>query len=387
MTFARNAGFLRCGPVPQRHVEVADGDRSLRYMWHELSMKAFTLSPESKILVIALRRLGDVLLTTPLVRSLRRAWPHATIDALVFSDTAGILEGNPDLDAIVQMPPRPTHLQSLSLVAKLWRHYDLAISTQCGDRPTFFARVAGRKALGPVESTLNGRFKRALLDLNIPYVAGIHRVEEILRLADALGIARVSELVTPQPRKKETLLPGNYAVIHAAPMFRYKQWVTKGWQALATVLAKRGLTVVATGGPGEAERRYLDQVWRDVPVVRMDHRLTWPELSGLLAGAKIYIGPDTSVTHLAAASGCPTIAIYGPTDPRLWGPWPVGGLHTMWQAAGTMQNRGNVWLAQNPLPCLPCQAEGCERRLESYSACLDELPAAHIIAVVEKMLT
>jgi len=46
------------------------------------------------------------------------------------------------------------------------------------------------------------------------------------------------------------------------------------------------------------------------------------------------------------------LRLYGPTDPRLWGPWPSGGLDPQWAAAGTIQNRGNVWLVQNPLPCL-----------------------------------
>jgi heptosyltransferase-3 len=59
-------------------------------------------------MVVAVRRLGDVLLTTPLIGSLRRAWPEATIDALVFAHTAGILRGNPDLNGIVVMPEAPT---------------------------------------------------------------------------------------------------------------------------------------------------------------------------------------------------------------------------------------------------------------------------------------
>jgi len=344
------------------------------------------LPNEPKILVIVLRRLGDVLLTTPLIRSLRMAWPQATIDALVFADTAGILEGNPDLNGIVVMPPRPGIGQSLAAAARIWRRYDLAISTQCGDRPTVFGLLAGRRVLAPVEPTPKGRLKRAVLWRSIPYASGVHRGEELVRLADALGNARASDLVCPRPSPVDGLA-GDYAVIHAAPMFRYKQWTVEGWRALAAWLSGRGLTVVASGGPGEAERAYLDEVWgKETPVRRLDGRLDWRQLAGLLTKARVYIGPDTSVTHFAAAAGCPTVALYGPTDPRLWGPWPVGGLAAMWDAAGNAQRRGNVWLVQNPLPCMPCQLEGCERRLESYSTCLDELPAERVIAAVEQAL-
>jgi heptosyltransferase-3 len=109
-------------------------------------------------------------------------------------------------------------------------------------------------------------------------------------------------------------------------------------------------------------------------------------VSALIRAARVYIGPDTAVTHLAAATGTPTVALYGPTDPRVWGPWPAGGLDTPWAAAGTVERRGNVWLVQNPLPCLPCQLEGCDRRLDSHSQCLDELPAAQVIAAVDEAL-
>jgi heptosyltransferase-3 len=337
------------------------------------------------ILVVALRRLGDVLLTTPLIRSIRRAWPDATLDVLVFADTAGILDGNPDVDRVVAMPARPTLGQSVAIAARLFKRYHLAVSTQSGDRPTFFALLAGRHHAGPVWP--GERAKRALLGRSVAAGEGVHRVEEMLRLADALGIARVAEVVAPVGTlASEHAVTGPYAVIHAAPMFRYKQWTRDGWRALAQALAQRGLAVVATGGP--ADRGYLDEVWRDVPDVRrLDGRLRWPELAALIAGARVYVGPDTSVTHLAAATGCPTIALFGPTDPRLWGPWPAHGLPTPWAAAGTIQQRRNVWLVQNPLPCLPCQQEGCDRHLTSRAQCLDELTPGQVLAAVDQAMT
>jgi heptosyltransferase-3 len=343
------------------------------------------LPARPRILVVALRRLGDVLLTTPLIRSIRRAWPDATLDVLVFADTAAILEGNPDVDRVIAMPMRPTLVQSLALAMRLFKRYHLAISTQSGDRPTFFALLAGRDHVGPAWP--GERAKRWLLGLSVPAGEEVHRVEEMLRLADALGIARFAEVVAPAGELAPAhAVTGPYAVIHAAPMFRYKQWTRDGWRVLAQALGERGLAVVATGG--RADRDYLDQVWGGRPDVRrLDGHLRWPEIAALLAGARLYVGPDTSVTHLAAATGCPTVALFGPTDPRLWGPWPAHGLPTPWAATGTIQHRRNVWLVQNPLPCLPCQQEGCDRHLTSRAQCLDELTPAQVLAAVDQAMT
>lgn len=346
------------------------------------------LPPGPRILVVALRRLGDVLLTTPLIRSLRRAWPDAQIDALVFSGTAAILDGNSDLSRVIPVKPGSSPSESLGLMRALWRKYDLAITTQAGDRPTLFAIAAGRRRVGLTEARLIGRIKKAFLHRSVPMDAGIHRVEEMLALARAMGIAAVPEVVCPDGPVRRDLIPsGPYAVIHAAPQFNYKRWHEAGWRGLVRHLMHRGLAVVASGGPGEAERRYLDALWMGAHVQRMDGALSWPELTALIRGAAIFVGADTSVTHLAAATGTPAVAIFGPTDPRIWGPWPSQGLDEAWHMQGTIQHRGNVHLVQNPLPCVPCQHEGCLRRLDSFSRCLDELPADAVIAAVNKALT
>src|SRR2546421_341774 len=97
------------------------------------------LGAQPRILVVALRRLGDVLLTTPLIRSLKRAWPDSAIDVLVFRGTEGILAGNPDIARVITVPERPGAGESLVLLCGLWRRYDLALLTQSGDRPTSLA--------------------------------------------------------------------------------------------------------------------------------------------------------------------------------------------------------------------------------------------------------
>ena len=210
-----------------------------------------------------------------------------------------------------------------------------------------------------------------------------HRVLDLLQLAELLGIPAVAEVVCPQGDVRPDLHPGAALRRRACGAeIQYKRWTNEGLAALAAALRARGLATLVIGA--KADRAYLDEVWRRGDVTRLDGGLTWPELSALIGAARVYVGPDTAVTHLAAATGAQTVALYGPTDPRIWGPWPVGGLDRPWAAAGTIQHRGNVWLVQNPLPCLPCQLEGCERRLDSYSQCLDELSVAQVVAAVDQ---
>jgi heptosyltransferase III len=349
-------------------------------------MKPIKLPPNPRVLVVAMRRLGDVLLTTPLIHSVKRAFPAAAIDALVFAGTEGILSGNPDLADVTTIPERPSLAESLPLLRRLARRYDLAITTQTGDRPTALAVFAGRQSAGPIEADgLSATVKGFALTRSYKTNRAQHRIVDLLRLAELLDIPASAEVICPRGDVRPDLIPGQaYAVVHAVPKYTYKRWTNEGWRQLARELRGRGLATMVIGA--KTDRAYLDDVWRECDVTRLDGALTWPELSALIGTARVYVGPDTAVTHLAAATGTQTVALYGPTDPRIWGPWPVGGLERPWAAAGTIQNRGNVWLVQNPLPCLPCQKEGCERHLESHSRCLDELSAAQVVATVDRAL-
>jgi heptosyltransferase III len=103
-------------------------------------------------------------------------------------------------------------------------------------------------------------------------------------------------------------------------------------------------------------------------------------ISVLIGGAAVYVGPDTSMTYVATATGCVTVALYAPASSHVIGPWPVGGLNSPWARAGTIQ------MAQTPLPRLPCQKLGCEGYYASHSQCLDEQRAQPVLAAVDQAL-
>ena len=356
-----------------------------------LAKPAIDLPERSRILVVTLRRLGDVLLTTPLIHSLKLGIADCSIDALVFRGTEGMLAGNPDIENVIAVPEHSSPRESLTLLRRLWRRYDLAVSTQTGDRPAFWAWAAARRRAGFIDARVSGAWwKRRVFRAHVETDEANHRVLELLRLVDRLGLARRNEVVCPAGASwAGAVLGGRYAVLHANPKFRIRRWTSAAWRELAGALAARGLSVIATGGAAADEKAYLDELWQGLEpaVVRLDGVLSWSDLTALLRGAAVYVGPDTSMTHLAAGAGAPTVALYGPASPSLIGPWPIGGLEWPWARAGTIQHRGNVWVVQNPLPCMPCDRLGCENHLESRSQCLDELPVQQVLAAVDQALT
>jgi len=138
----------------------AQGDLSSNYINRP---KHKYMRDTKRILVVVTLRIGDVLLTTPLIRSLRHAWPQANITALVFAGTEGILQNDPDVDDIITVSRRPSFIEHLRLLLRLWRGYDLAISTMTNDRATLYARIGGKHAVGAIDAGAKHQWKRNLL--------------------------------------------------------------------------------------------------------------------------------------------------------------------------------------------------------------------------------
>jgi heptosyltransferase-3 len=355
-------------------------------------------TPPRSVLIIVTRRLGDVLLATPLARSVKRAWPETALDILVFEGTQGVIAANPDIRRILTVPERPGWLAHLWFIFGLLRRYDVALSVLHGDRPTLYAFLAGHWRAGLLDPTRKQGWKRLLLQRWVPFDdLNTHTVLMNLALAGLLGIPRVPEVVVswtaPEEEKVSTLVgrapAGPIAVLHPYPKFNYKMWHRAGWLEAATWLAARGHRIVLSGGADPAEIAYVGDLARDMPPATLDlaGQLTLGEAGCLLARAALFLGPDTALTHMAAALGVPTVAFYGPTDPVKWGPWPRGHAADAnpWRRCGS-QRSGNVTLLQGTGACVPCHLEGCDRHTGSYSDCLQQLPAARVIAAIEQML-
>lgn len=355
-------------------------------------------APPRSVLVVVTRRIGDVLLATPLVRSLKLAWPDTVVDALVFEGTQDAIAANPDLRHVRTIPQRPGLLAHFVFLLRLARRYDLALSLVPGDRPTLYAYLAGRWRAGLLLPTRKERWKRRLLHRWIAFDEhDTHTVLMHLALAEAVDIPAHPEISVTwhadDARQGDALLAGDgnlpLAVLHPFPKFAYKMWQANGWIEIARWLAGRGYRVVLSGGPDPAEVDYVCELARGMSpsALNLAGKLTLGGTASVLSRAALYVGPDTAVTHMAAALGIPTVALYGPTDPVKWGPWPrdYKGSGNPWRRLGS-QSVGRVRLIQGDALCVPCGHEGCERHTGSYSDCLQQMPARRVIAAIETLI-
>jgi heptosyltransferase-3 len=363
------------------------------------STRTPTISAPRRVLVVTLRFLGDALLSTALPHSIRQRWPDCAVDVLTFAGTESAFEGNADVARVIAVPEIASARETLAQVLSLWRVYDLAVVAQTGTRPFLFGWAAGRQRVALVSAeTGKSWWKRLLLDGYAVFDDRGARVVENQRVASLLGIESAPTVVPPSAgwslRDVAAALGFDptdtpFAIVHPSPRWRYKQWTRDGWHALVRHLARRGLRVVITGGPDADERAYLDGLMQGLDgslYVRVDGRWTLAQTADVLKHARLYVGPDTATTHLAAACGTPTVALFGPTDPAIWGPWPASA-GTAYVRVAPQQRRGNVLLLQNPdLACVPCQLEGCERHRGSHSDCLDRLSAERVIEAADVLL-
>ena len=382
-------------------------------------MTHFSSLKPKKVLFIATRQIGDVLVTTPLIQQARELWPEAEFHFLGYRSKLDMLKGNPDIAELIETSDRPGFGEYLSLFNRLFQRYDLAIVTQPSDRAYFYGLVAAFRRVGvlgghPQGLTEHDKAKKSKGDkqnawkkaiclhtVDVDYF-GQHVITEKLRLLEVF-YKNVQDLfskpISVVPPAGEALTPviasqlrSPYVVVHPGPLTAYKRWPLAYWQNLVTWLTQQGWQVVLSASPAKQDLQLnqdivslLDEATRQ-NVVNAAGKLSIPQARSLIQGAHLYIGVDTSITHLAAACNIPTVALFGPTPPSNFGPWPNGFIGKQpYQLRARTQTVGNVTILQGPGECVPCRKAGCEDRADSRSECLDLLEPNQVIEAIQKI--
>lgn len=295
-----------------------------------------------RILLLRLERIGDLLMTLPAIEAAREAWPDAEIDLAVGSWNVGIASLIPGLTRIhtVDVPwlarDRPGASWSALLAqARRWRamRYDIVINfepdlrsnilawrTRAPDRFGYWTGGGGRlltdaSAYSPTTHvSMNARRL-------VAHAAGLPPPLEVFR-------TRAQRRLVPTPdaeQRVRALLherPGPFIGVHTSGGRESKQWHPERFAEVAWTLSRTyGATIVLTGDHGD--RPLVDRVrasLADVPVVDATGQLDLVELAALLGRLDLLVSSDTGPMHLAAAMGTPSVALYGPADPRRYGP-------------------------------------------------------------------
>jgi heptosyltransferase-3 len=380
-------------------------------------MTQFSTFKPKKVLFIATRQIGDVLVTTPLIGKARELWPDAEFHFLGYRGKLDMLKGNPDIAEIIETSDRPGFAEYLSLFNRLFQRYDLAIVTQPSDRAYLYGLVSAFRRIGVLGGHPQGKdgkgssktekqnaWKKfiSMHNVTVDYFAQ-HVIAEKLRLLEVFfrnpnDLFKEAISVTPPVGEPLTPLIANqlnqpYAVLHPGPLTAYKRWPLAYWKKLIEWLAQEGMQVVLSASPAKQDLQLnhdilslLDERTR-AQVIDTAGKLSIPQAGALLRGAALYIGVDTSITHLAAACNTPTITLFGATPPTNFGPWPNGFIGDQpYQLRARTQTAGCVTILQGPGECVPCRKSGCEDRADSNSECLDLLEPSQVIDAVKQVL-
>lgn len=355
---------------------------------------------QPKILIISKPAVGDALLATPLIHSIREQEPDALIDLLLVSSQEGIVEGNPDLDNVLTLNSRPGAAELGRAIRQMWRRYDIGISNAVDDRAHLYLWAFAKKRIAVHIANTSAWKHWITADAVFEGEEGTHTLLRNNALGNLLGYGNSYKVLPPRlpadAVKRE--LPGNlvnsakgYAVLHLDARLPYKRWTEQGWRDIAKHLSARGMHICLTGGGGADENRYISSMLG--PLGDTTHnfsgKLSFAATSELIATSRIYIGVDTVNSHIAAAHGVPTVVLFGPERPYRWGPWPAGyeAEASPWSDSGT-QRVENVMIVQSANNCAVCQRGFCEKRRSRASDCplMTGITSQQVTDAIETML-
>jgi heptosyltransferase-1 len=282
-----------------------------------------------RILLIKTSSLGDVVHNLPVVTDLRRKFAEAQIDWVVEEGFREIPQLHSGVNRVIPVALRrwrkalltpATWSQVRAFRATLQeQNYDLVIDTQGLLKSALIARMAHGRRCGYSATSAREPVAVRFYDASFDVPKDLHAVERNRRLASLAAGCSASDAVdygiavTPAPT-----LHGPSAVLLTATSRDDKLWPDQHWIALGLDLHQRGLTCLLPAGSA-SERERAARLAQAIPAAVALPPLSLTELAGQLAAARIVIGVDTGLVHLAAALGRPTLALFSASDPALTG--------------------------------------------------------------------
>jgi len=353
-----------------------------------------------RVLLIRLRLIGDVVLSTPVIRALRRAFPDATLTYLVERDAAAVVAGNRDLDRIIAVE-RTRGLRRVLDDAKLaWQlrqdRYDVVIDMHGGPRSSWLALATGaRQRIGydmPGRQWMYTRTIARARELR-PRHSVLNQWDLLEGIegwpGDAADPARDAVAMPVDPEADRRIVvrlrsagvaPGHQLIVlHVSASNPFRRWPEPAFaEVVASLVAQSpDRRVILSSGPSDrlaadrivaAARALLPAAARSQVIDFGEFDLA--ELRALVERSVLFIGGDTGPLHVAATTTTPIVAIYGPTLPARSTPWRNPSIPSE-----------SIEIAD--LPCRPCDQRVCA---PGDYRCLTTIKPADVVVAAERML-
>lgn len=340
-----------------------------------------------RILISRMKFIGDVLLTTPVIRALRAKFPDSFIAYLGDSRAVSLLRHNPLLNEIIGYDfSRPAILEQPRVMFLIRRRkFDVFIDLFSNPRTALLARASGAAArIGKEVKGRGALYTHRILDDGKPKTAIQFHYQYVRPLGVEPTHWRTEIFLTPDERREAAIYvkwqgldPDRPIVgIHPGATWPAKRWQVERFAELVDLLAaKLRVQTVVTQGPGDAE--VVAQVSRlatgNLTVLPV---LPLRQLAAVIASFAVYVSNDCGPMHIGPAVGTPTIGLFGPGEDDIWFPYLPPYYEAM---SGHKALRRDV-------PCHPCHLDFCDRDGDEYMECMKLLTAAEVFEEVKQRL-
>lgn len=329
------------------------------------------------ILIIETSSVGEVVLTTPALKALRRAYPESSLNMLVIPETKDILIRNHNVDNIICYDKKRTHrnwwkfLRFAAFLRK--KKFDMVLLFHRSFRSALLAFLSGAR----IRVGCSAQGRSFLLTRKVPDRNNIyqHEVERNIDVVENLGIDVYNrELEMPLSGQAENYITEFWKTAGIGPEemviginpgagWPTKRWMKEKFARLSDALInKYGCRIILLWGPGE--RKLVQEIaglMNREPIIAC--RTDLQQLGALLKRCTAFITNDSGPMHIAMAVKTPTVAIMGPTSPERWGPYGR-----------------NFEVVQKDLPCVPCFRKHCESM-----ACMKLISCCEIMQALARL--
>ncbi|MEK6281488.1 MAG: glycosyltransferase family 9 protein [Acidobacteriota bacterium] len=334
-----------------------------------------------RVLVVRLRSIGDTVLSTPSLFALKRFLPHASIDILLEDWVAPVLEGYRHVDKILTVTKDSTTSRARMVRRLRANRYDVVYNLHGGTTATLLARATGARHRVGFASYQYARLHNHIAPspLLLWSRESAHSVEQQLALIGWTGVP-VSDrpptqlAVTDQAAATIAGRIGSmglgqtpFAVIHPAAAFATKQWATDNFARIVDELEQRGLPVIVISA--QKETGIVDEITRHTAArVLALTDLSLPEITALLSRARLFVGNDSGIAHMAAAVETPAVVIFGSSNRAHWRPWAQSAAEVVFEE----------------MECQPCHGYFCEKF--DQPECIKRVPVERVTAAIDRVL-